>query len=228
MKAQEILNFGATIAGRKAIGQPMDGEQAAFLLGLLNTEIDAWQGDGMYIPFLAEIVQNVTGTGITIGTGGVINTARPKFVRDTSFFRISGVDFPIAWKSQEEFNRISAKGISGIPVIGWLEEALPLSRLNFYPAPQNHELHLRLDVQLPGFVDYDTDYDIDDGYENALKWTMAELACMGVRPVPDDVRERAVKARAMIKKNSYTHTVMHNNPFNNRARRSFSDFLTGI
>jgi hypothetical protein len=202
MRGSEIIDDAFTMAGRKALGQALDGDTQGYGLRRLNQLIDSWSAQGIYIPFSTEIVQSVTGSPITIGTGGTINVTRPNFVRNITYFKIGGISYPIEWVNQENFNRIQIREIDTIPCYGWYEEGLPLGNLHFYPRPTNNELHLRIDATLPAFADYDTDYDIVAGYRNALVYTMAEIACEGVKNVPDDIARKAANARNTIKTNN--------------------------
>lgn len=199
MKARDIIDDAFTIAGRKALGQPLDGDTLAYGLRRLNQLIDGWKVQDMYIPVTTEIVQTVTGSPVTIGTGGTINTTAPNSVKNVSFFRIGGSDYEIIWIGQEAFSEIILKGIAGYPRYGYYENSLPLGKLYFYPQPQSMELHLRVNTTLPAFVDYDTDYTFQDGFDNALNYTMAEIACEGVRDVPADIAIKARNARLAIK-----------------------------
>lgn len=199
MKASELIEFAFTLAGRKALGQPLDGDSKAQGLELLQVLVDSWQAQGIFIPYTTEITQTVTGSPVTIGTGGTINTIRPLRVLDTSFFRVSNVDYPINWLNQADFNQIIYKAQTGFPsCYGFYNHALPLGSLYFWPVPTANELHLRLDAVLPAFVDYDTDYGIETGYNAALKFSLAEYACYGIKDVPKSIADQAEMARKAI------------------------------
>jgi len=203
MKASELIESAFTLAGRKALGQPIDGDSKAQGLDLLQMLVDSWQAQGIFIPYSTEIVQSVTGSPVTIGTSGTINTTRPLRVLDTSFFRVDTQDYPIKWLDQSGYNQIGYKGLIAFPYCyGFYDHALPLGNLYFWPIPSNYELHLRLDAILPAFVDYDTDYNIETGYTNALKLSLAEYACMGIKEVPQSIGVQAEKARKAIIQNN--------------------------
>lgn len=230
MKASEVIDTAWTMAGRKALGQALDGDSQGYALTRLNQLVDEWQSQSLYIPYTTEIVQTVSGSPITIGSGGVINVTRPNFTRDTTFFKINGVNYPIEWISEELFNQIRLKTINSFPIYGWYDDALPMGSLNFFPVPTNYELHLRIDAILPAFADYDTDYNIAVGYRNALVYTMCEIACEGVKDVPRDISKRAENARRIIKTNNlspipWPTAAISRGVFWNGWRRS--DFLQG-
>jgi len=107
---------------------------------------------------------------------------------------------------------------------------MPLGSLNFFPVPTAYELHLRIDSTLPAFADYDTDYDVEIGYRNALVYTMAEIACEGFREIPVNIVKKAVNARKILKINNlklipWPTTQISQGYYGNGWRRS--DFLKG-
>jgi hypothetical protein len=229
MNARDLIEDSMTMAGRKALGTTLDGETLGYGLRRLNQLIDEWQAQGLYIPFSTEVVQPVTGSPVTIGTLGTIIAPMPAFVRDTSFFRIDGLDFPLDWLEISEFNRIPLKDIDTYPVYASYVQGDGIGNLYFYPKPQNYELHLYIDAVLPAFVDYDTDYYIQKGYHSALIYTLAELYCEGVRPVPPDIARKAANARAVIRENNIKPLMWRAPAITHGVNRwsSLADFLSG-
>lgn len=202
-KAQAIIELAFTLSGIKAIGNPLTGEELEHGLNLLNSKLSLWQAQGMYIPYLAEKVQTVTGSPVTIGTGQTINVPRPTNIRDTSFFRSNNIDYPIEWISEAEYNLLGNKTItSQYPYMAYYDNGLPFGRIYFYPVPVNVELHLQLDAILPKFTDYVTDYPIDNGWEHALAYTVAEESCIGIKEVPRQLKTSAMAARQAIMVNN--------------------------
>jgi len=230
MKASEAITDAFVECGRAALGNNLDSDNLAHGLRLLNRIIDQWKVQNLFIPYTTEIVQSVTGSPITIGTGGTINTTRPNQVLDTSFFRIGGIDYPIQWLTQEQFNQITLKDIDTIPRYGWFSPALPLASLYFYPQPTNYELHLRLNAILPAFADYDTDYLIEDGYQDAIILSLAVAACRGFREVPANLMRDATNATRVIKTRNSKSILWPQTRISmglGRRYTSMADFLSG-
>lgn len=229
MKARTLVEDAMLMSGRKALGTALDGDTLAYGLRRLNLLIDGWQAQGIYIPFTTEIVQNVTGSPVTIGATGTITAPMPQFTRDTSFFRIGGIDYVLRWLPIDEFNRIPLKAIDTYPVCASYVPGDTLGNLYFYPRPQNYELHLFVDAVLPAFADYDTDYPLQKGYANALTYTLAELCCEGVRQVPPDIARKAVLARDVVRQNNIKPIMWRQPSITHGVNRLVSpiDFWTG-
>lgn len=204
VKTIDIINTAFTLAGRKAIGNQLDGDELSWGMTLLKGMINSWQVDGLYIPFVTEAVSTISGSPVAIGLGQTINVPRPRFVRDTSFFRVNGVDVPVHWVNEREFNQLQIKTISSqFPLYGYYDAAIPVGNIYFWPAPQNVELHLILDAELPAFSDFNTtDYAIDTGYSEALYLTLACKACLGIKDIPADLERNANKAVSKIRRNN--------------------------
>jgi hypothetical protein len=217
------------MAGRKALGTALDGDVLAYGLRRLSQLIDEWQAQGLYIPFTEEVTQSITGSPVTIGTGGIINREMPQYVRDTSFFRIGSIDYSLEWLTIEQFNQIPLKAIDTYPVYASYVPGDIQGKLYFYPRPQNYELHLYIDDVLPAFVDYDTDYPLQKGYHNALTYTLAEVFCEGVRQVPPDIARKAINARSVVRENNVKPIMWQSPSVTSGVRRCASplDFLTG-
>jgi len=228
VKTIDIVNTAFTLAGRKAIGNPLDGEELAWGMTLLKGMINSWQADGLFIPFVTEAVATVSGSPVAIGTGQTVNVPRPRFVRDTSFFRVTNVDVPVHWLNEKEFNQLQTKTISSqYPLYGYYDAAIPVGKLYFWPAPQNVELHLILDAELPAFSDFNiTDYAIDTGYSEAIYLTLACKACLGIKEIPADLERNANKAVSKIRRNNGKVPVV-NLPYQigSKHKASWEDFL---
>lgn len=231
MKAVDAINTAFTMAGRKALGQPLDGDELAWGMALLRGMVDSWQADGLYVPFVTETVQTVAGSPITIGPGQTINVPRPKFVRDTSYFRSSGADFPIEWVNEREFNGIGVKAVkAALPVYGHYDGALPTASLYFWPAPQDSQLHLVMDAPLPAFADFNvTDYAVDTGYVDAVAYTLAVKACLGLRDVPPDLERQANNAVRKVRlNNARVPRIGLPWPLAGHRGGSLADFMAGF
>jgi|WetSurMetagenome_2_1015567.scaffolds.fasta_scaffold00310_28 hypothetical protein len=203
MKAAKLIEKATTYAGIRALGSALDGDTLDFGLAVLNSMLESWQEDNLFIPYVQDIVTTVTGSPVSIGTGQTINVARPRDIKDTSFIRFNGVDSPIKLVSEEEYNRIANKSLSSVySWIGYYDKQYPVGHLYLYPAPTNSSLHIIVDAVLPQFADYTTDYNIGIGYQNAIELSLAELLCLGLRALPSGLEKQAMLARKVIRRNN--------------------------
>lgn len=211
MRAESAIQQAATYAGIKALGSPLDGETLEHGLTALNSMLDSWQAESLYIPHTTEIIQSVAGSPVTIGLGQTINVVRPKFIRDTSFIRIGGFDTPIRWISQQEYNTIAYKGQTGTAYYGYYDEQFPVGKIYIYPVP-NGELHLQVDAALPQFADYTTDYAIDTGYKLAIELNLALMMCIGLKEPTQLLLSQAFAAKNRIQQNNATYSILTIDP----------------
>lgn len=201
--AVNIIEEAYTYAGIKALGSQLDGETLAQGLSRLNSMLNAWQSDNLFIPYVSEVVTTVTGSPISIGTGQTINVTRPRFIRDTSYVRYQSQDWPIQWVNQPKFNELYNKTWSSTyPMYGYYDNQFPVGHIYFWPKLSSSELHLQLDAILPQFADYTTDYPIDTGWQLALELSLAEKACIGIKNIDQGLRLAAMNARDTIRTNN--------------------------
>jgi hypothetical protein len=202
-KAQAIIERAYALIGVKALGEPLDGDTLQYGLDALNSLIDSWQAESLFIPYTTEFSQTVTGSPITIGAGQTLNTPRPKFIRDTSFVRFSNTDYPLAWLDQSDFNQITNKSISSTyPLYGYYDGKYPTANIYLYPTASSTDLHLIFDAVLPAFADYTTDVNIDTGWLRALQYSLAEELAPGLIDISPQLAKSAASARRVIRTNN--------------------------
>ena len=208
MKAITLINNAALASGIKSLSDELDGTYAVYALNRLNSMLDSWQMDGLYIPFVQEITATVTGSPVTIGAGQAINVPLPRFIRNTSFFRSNNNDYPLNFVTEAEFNAIGSKTVNSIPNTAYYDEKFPVGNIYFYPKPAAMELHLIIDSVFPNFTDLTTDYDIGKGYQLAIELSLAELLCIGVRDISPELQRRAYAARRILRQTNQDIPIM--------------------
>jgi hypothetical protein len=91
----------------------------------------------------------------------------------------SGLDYPIAIITQDEYARIGFKGISAPwPIALWYNPTMPLGTISFYQNPSGGgQLHLFSDQVLTSLATLTTALSMPQGYVRWIKWALAkELA----------------------------------------------------
>jgi hypothetical protein len=200
--ALAIINRAAEIIGYKDPDEALGGTDAANFLGVLNSMLDSWNTQRLFIVSVQEVVQNVSGLPITIGPSGTIVMARPVRMEDGAFIRLNGADFGITWVERVEYDSIVQKAQPGdLACYGYYEPALPDGRIYLWPFPQTAvELHLQLMTQLTAFANLATNYVLAPGYQRALEYSLAEELAPGRRPLTPDVMRQAANARRVIRR----------------------------
>lgn len=126
-------------------GESLDDDEASDGLSALNAMLSSWGSETLMA--LARIRESFTLTSAssyTIGVGKTLNTVNPIAISN-AFIRIGNVDYPLEEVTDDEYDNIVIKDISGIPFVfnftnSATEEA---ATIRLYPAPSaGYELHL--------------------------------------------------------------------------------------
>lgn len=225
--SQQIINRACEIIGYKDPDESLSSTDSTNFLGVLNDMLDGWNAQRLFIVNVGEIVQNVSGSPITIGPGGTINVTRPISVEDGSFIRINGADFAIKWIQQVEYNAIIVKSTPGtIAVYGYYQQSTPVGEIFLWPVPSSSvELHLQLQTQLVEFADLSTGYTLAQGYKKALCYSLAEELAPGRRSLDPKVERIAMASRRAIRRNNVDVPLLNMTP---AGPSPYAAFIAGL
>jgi hypothetical protein len=225
--AQQIINRAAEIIGYKDPDESLSSTDSTNFLGVLNDMLDGWNSQRLFIVNVGEVVQNVSGSPITIGPGGTINVTRPINIEDGSFIRLNDADFQITWIQQIEYNSIIVKDTPGNVVrYGYYQQSTPVGEIYLWPVPSTSvELHLQLQTQLVEFADLTTGYTLAQGYKKALTYSLAEEIAPGRRTLDPKVERIALAARKAIRRNNVDVPLQNLNP---SGPSPYAVFIAGL
>jgi hypothetical protein len=225
--ALTLINRAAEIIGYKDPTEPLDGNDTSNFLDVLNTMLDGWNTQRMFIVSVADVNQSVSGLPITIGGGGTINVARPVRLEDGAFIRLNGADYGITWLGRVEYEAIIQKSQAGnLACYGYYEPAMPLGKIYLWPYPSAAvELHLQVQVQLTEFADLSTNYNLAPGYKKALEYSLAEELAPGRRPLTAKTERIAANARRAIRR---TNVEIPTQGFLPAGPSPYAAFIAGL
>lgn len=203
--ALSIVNRAAEIIGYKDPDEALSGNDANNFLGILNSLLDSWNTQRLYIVTVARVTATVSANPATIGTGQTFNVTRPVRIEPGCFTRISNIDYPIEVIDRERYALIPDKTTTGsFPDVLYYEPGLPTGNVFFYPVPVSGvSVHLQVQTQLTAFADLGTDYNLAPGYKKALEYSLAEELAPGRRPLEQQVMRQAAIARRAIKTTNF-------------------------
>lgn len=227
----DLITEAAIMAGAVAAGETMAPEESAYGFNKLNQLVDRLATDRLAIyreqrvgPFSVTSGQgDITASSpITIGSGATWNTARPIWIDRAGVIYTAGStpepELPMRVLTTQEWARITVKGITAT-----LSRSLFYDRLfnssgygniYLYPVPSaSFDVVLYVPVavtQFPndadGNPDYTTAISLPPGYRAMLISNLAQVMCIGVKPVDPDLRDEATRTLADIKaSNVVTH-----------------------
>ena len=200
-KAADLISTAYVLNGFKDISEPITGAESAYALARLNSMIDLWNSQRLFIYNIKEVIATTSGRPITIGTGLTFNTVRPTKLENGCFARISGLDYPIQIINNEQYNEIPVKALaSTIPLTVFYDNASS-GNILFYPYQTSAtEYHLQVQDQLLAFPDLTTNIVLTQGYQSAIEYSLAEELAAGVREVSPLVAHKAMLGRKAIRK----------------------------
>lgn len=143
--ALDIITGAARLLGVVRKGEALDGDEAYDGLNALNDMLASWGAETLI--GLARIRESFTLTGAasyTIGTGQDFDTANPIEISN-AFVRSGGVDYPLEIISDEQYDNITVKDITGLPcyLCYTASPTADTGTIKLYPAPAaGYELHL--------------------------------------------------------------------------------------
>lgn len=200
--ASDIINRAYAMLGFKDASEPVSGNDADYALGVLNSLIDSWNTQSLFIVSVNEVIATVGAISATVGPGLTFDTVRPPCVEAGAFSRLNGVDYPIEWIDRQTYESITLKTVSSsFPQYAYYDANMPTANIFFYPVPITPiEIHVPIQQQFTEFADQVTDYALAPGYQRALEYTLAEELAPGIRPVDPQVTRNAMIARRAIRR----------------------------
>jgi hypothetical protein len=216
--ALTIIDRAYTIFGYKDAGEPLSADDANQGLNALNSMVDSWNTQRLFIVSTVEIVGTVSGAPAGVGPALTFNTINPVTVENGAFTRVGGVDYPIEMIDRQTYAGLTLKTVtSTFPQYAYFDRQLPTSTIYFYPVPSAAvQVYLPCQVQLSAFADLVTDYSIAQGYQRALELSLAEELAMGLRDLPAVVVRNAANARRVIRRSNVEVPLLNVMPQNTR------------
>lgn len=200
----------------RAIGrnQTLTAQEGADGLIALNAMLDSWQTQELFIYSIRDETFSWTGAAAsrTVGAAGNFVTDRPVEVDVSSYFRISGQDFPVKLIDSESYSSLPIKTTtSSFPMWMFVDyTSSALVTLYVYPVPQaTLTFHLRTRKRLQSFSALGDTVALPPGYQDAIEYSLAERYGpeFGVVILPD-VHRMATEARANIQRANATIPTM--------------------
>ena len=225
--ALQIIDSAYTALGYKSPTDVLSGQDAAYALSKLNDLIDSWNTQTLCIYSTTEVVATASGLPITIGPGMTLNTPRPVRMLPGSFARISGLDYPITWISEQQYQEIPLKSTSSnIPIYGMYDSGSPTGGVYLWPFQTTAtEYHILVQTQLTEWPTLATDVTLTQGYRRALIYSLAEELAPGYTEVPPTLARNAMNARRAIRQADAVGPVLK---FADNGTSPIARFIAGV
>lgn len=199
----------ARVIGR---GETLDADEASDGLVALNAMLDSWQTERLFVYQIQEDSFTWSATqSRTVGATGNFVMSLPARIDESSYFQISGVDYPVDFITQEQWASIPSKTTtSTLPSAIYVEYGVATHTLYAYPTPSSSiTFKLRSWQLLQSFSDLTTALSLPIGYQRAIEYSLAEeFAPEFGKEVSPKVQQIAFKARRNIKRVNAPMMVM--------------------
>lgn len=201
------------LAGVIGKGETPDDEEAADGLTALNSMLDSWQTERL---FVYQISENSFSWGAgsqsrTVGAAGNFVMARPAKVDDSTYFVLNGISYAVRLIDSDAWAAIPDKTTtSTFPFWLYVEYGVSTVTLYAYPTPSAAiTLKLRTWSALQSFSTLTDALSLPMGYQRAITYSLAEEFGpeFGV-DIPAKVQEIAAKARKNLKRINSVPPVM--------------------
>ncbi len=184
----------------------MTAAEAADALRATNLLLESWRLESLLVYAVDTLTLAMTGAAsYTIGPGGSVNTTRPVRL-ELAALRLAGspsLDIPIHLLSDEEYQSIALKGLTGTWGYGlYYDRAYPLGSLFPYPVyASGSTLVLYPWHPLSPFAGLSTDVALPPGYERALQKNLAIELSPGYRDcvITPALAQQAEESLAVLK-----------------------------
>lgn len=203
--ALSMIARSMRLAGVIGKGESPDADEAADGLSALNTMLDSWQIDRLFVYQVVQSSHTWTAGAAskTIGTSGDFNVTRPKRIESAFIVDSSSLWYPLfIIDDREQYDSIVLKTTQSIlPQYLFMDTAYPLGVIYLYPVP-SAQVTLKLNTwqTLQSFSSLSTDLALPPGYQRAIEYSLAEEFGpeFGANILPN-VTKIAMESRAAIK-----------------------------
>jgi hypothetical protein len=209
--ALDLVTSAMGIIGVLGQNETPSSSEAATGLKALNNMLALWANDRTFAYTVTTNNAPLTSGVIsyTIGTGGVINIARPITI-DYAYVRLNNIDYPMKKISSQDYDSVPYKSNQGFPQYFYYDHGFPLGTIFIYGAPQdNMTLYFDTWVQLTQFTNLATDLTFPPGYEMAIVHNLAKYLAprFGMSLSPENA-EIAVTSLAMVRERNIPDLVL--------------------
>lgn len=201
-----ILN-SLVMTGEKIIGDSLDNSERGYYLSRLNSMMDSWSNERLFIYSLSQTSFPLTASqgSYTIGNGGDFNMTRPVKVVDPCFIRdTDNYDRMVEIINADQYGKIVLKSSDGTyPNYlffdgGW--SATSTATIKLYPEPSSGLTLFINSVQPLGqFSTISHNVSFPPGYQRAIETNFSVEVSPGFAPISQELAKIAREAKAAIK-----------------------------
>lgn len=195
--------------GVLAAGEVATADDALSGLAALNRLVDQWAAERLMIYQQTRTVGTVTsGTQTyTVGTGGVVNVARPVYLdwvrfQDTS--ESPTQEYPLTELTDDAWAQVAQKTLTAtLPIYYYYNPTFATGTISLWPVPTSTTLQLVVYApqQVAEFAGLNTAISLPPGYRRMLVKNLAlEMAPSYERPAQPELIQQAIESKTVVKR----------------------------
>lgn len=203
--AVTMIKRAMRLSGNLGVGEALDDSESADGLEALNSMLDSWANDQMFVYALTldSIPVTANQASYTVGPTGSFVTARPVDIDTATYLEIAGLSYPLTPLTTAQYGQITLKTLdSSIPEAIWYNPTFPDATVTLYPVPgAAATLKLWSIKQITSFPTLTTILNLPLGYEDAIVMSLAEVFCLEFSTEPTKtLMRKASSARKRIRR----------------------------
>lgn len=186
-------------------GERPTATQANDGLVYFNDLIQSWSNQNLLVNALTNVPVPMTGASTyTVGVAGDVNVARPIHISGAFYRDALNNDYPVQLVTREEYNAIQVKAqTSTVPYAAFVVYTYPLLILYAYPVASTGTIFLACVNQLMGAAALSDELILPDGYERALRFSLAAEMQSEYGISNDSIVRTAASAVAQLKRTNH-------------------------
>ncbi len=222
LSAQTLITDGLEEIGAYGVGQSLSAADANKGLRYLNGMMSAWKIQSLTVPCMVREVFDVVAnqTSYTIGPGADWDTIRPQSILAAAVLLTSttpNVEVPMGIMTDQAYAGLAVKQQTSNQATSiWYSPTFTTNgwgTIYLWPIPStsDNDQVLYFLQPLTEFANLTTQYQVPEGYEEAIRYNLALRLCGPfTRPVPEELRTMARQSMAIIKRQNFKMTDMNN------------------
>lgn len=210
-----ILN-SLVMTGEKSIGSSLDSNEQPYYLSRLNSMMDSWSNERLFMYSLQQTSFPLTTSDGTysIGPGGDFNMTRPTRIVDPCFIRdTDSTDTPLELIDADTYGRIIDKTMGDVTpcylFYDYAYSATSTATIKLYPLPDaGLTLFINTLQPLQTFSTVSVNLQLPPGYQRAIETNFAIEIAPGFISVSPEVAKIAKESKAAIKTTNLTAPIL--------------------
>lgn len=176
MIVDELIRRSLRLIGATATGETPSADEFNDAFSSLNDIIESWANERLIVRSLTleNFTPSIGQTAFTMGPGGTLPLSYTPVDVLSGYYSANGFDTELVKLTQQQYDAIGAKGLSGGVQSFYVQLASPLLLIKLYPAPGAQSVSFRVWKPVAKFTSIQQTLDLPPGWQRALSYALAQ------------------------------------------------------